>query len=894
MTINFNRIKNILNKYDSFIINHDLMADINKNIPAEISDKDLFNYIGDYLIQKQSHHPDFYKIGSYIIIDNLHNNTSDSMIDNIEYLYENNLINDNLINVMRTYKNQIQAYLKPERDYLLDYFGLRTLERSYLLKVGDKIIEQPQQLFMRIALGIHLNNLDKAFETYDMISQKYAIHASPTIFNIGTKRQQLSSCFLIGVEDNIESIFKLFEQCGFISKWAGGIGIHISSIRGKGSIIKNTGGRSTGIIPMCIVLDKIAKFINQGGKRNGSIAVYLEPWHTDIYEFCELRLATTTESNAARDLFLALWIPDLFMKRVENNETWSLMCPDKCPNLNKVYGEEFDKLYLQYETEGKYIKQVNARELMIKIMTSQVETGMPYMLYKDACNNKSNQKNLGTIRSSNLCVSGDTNVLTKQGNYKISELENKKVEVWNGKNWSETTIYKTGDNKELLEIKFSNNKFIKCTAEHHFYVNKNNNPVHAKNLKINDVINEFKLSDNILQDNIKVIGIYKLLKTESTYCFTEKQYGKGVFNNILTGQCSEIVQYSDENEIAVCNLASISLPKFINSDKTYDFDKLGQITRILVRNLNIIIDINYYPVPEAANSNNKHRPLGIGVQGLGDTFNILNYPFDSQEARLLNKQIFETIYYHAWSESCAISKETGKIYSSFNNSPISEGILQFDMWNINHKHSMNYDWNMLKNDIKKYGVINSLITTVMPTVGTSQILGNSDCTEPYISNIYIKTTLAGEFVILNHNLQNELIKRGIWTDDVRKKIIIEQGSIQNIDEIDDDIKQTYKNAFELGMKTIIDLSIDRAPYIDQSQSLNLFINDNNMNKLYTAHMYGWKNGLKTGMYYLRSKAGFDPMQFGIDVNEIKRLTTKSQECKIIRGADMETCVVCSG
>jgi ribonucleoside-diphosphate reductase alpha subunit len=590
---------------------------------------------------------------------------------------------------------------------------------------------------MRVALGIHGYDLEKAFETYELMSLKYFTHATPTLFNAGTPRGNLSSCFLLGMDDSIEGIFGTVTNIAYISKWAGGIGVHLSGIRAKGSLIRGTNGLSDGILPLCLLLNREAKYINQGGKRQGSVACFLEPWHSDINDFLELRLPNGDEERRARDLFLALWIPDLFMKRVLEKGKWSLMCPDECPGLPENYGEKFEELYIKYENEGRFKKQIDAIELWNKILASQIETGLPYMLYKDTCNIKSNQKNLGTIRSSNLC--------------------------------------------------------------------------------------------------------------------------------------SEIIEYSDGKEIAVCNLASICLPRFIETnakgEKFYNFDKLIQISKIITYNLNKVIDINFYPVESAKISNLKHRPIGIGVQGLADVFNIMGMPFGSEEARLLNKQIHESIYYGSLYESCELSKINGP-YETFTGSDFSKGILQFDYWNINKDQLMFKDkWNDLKEEIIKYGTRNSLLTALMPTASTAQIMANSEAFEPYMSNTFVRSTLAGEFVIINQNLVMDLLKLGIWSDKIRKQIIFNTGSIQTIMDIPAHIREIYKTAFEIKQRDIIQQSIDRGAFVDQSQSLNLFMGKPDNNILSSAHFFGWKNGIKTGMYYLRNKPAVLPLQFGLDVEK---------------------------
>lgn len=787
--VNYDYIYNILNEFsyglDKKWINLETITnDILKYVKREMTENEIYTFISDYCAQKASFHPDYNKLASNISVKRLHKATFDDIRDVWKILYFNvdkhgvhcPIISDDLHRIISEYGDKIQSKLDMSRDYLLDYFGLKTLERSYLYRVyylktktknNGVIVERPQHMWMRVAIGIHGYDLDSAFETYDLMSQKYFTHATPTLFNSGSRRQQNSSCFLIGMEDNIEGIFKTISNIAHISKWAGGIGVHLSAIRGKGSLIRGTQGTSDGIIPLCLLLNREGKYINQGGKRNGSIACYLEPWHCDIFEFCELRKNTKDEDSKARDLFLALWVSDIFMRRVEENGVWSLMCPDECPHLVSTHGEEFERLYIKYETDGRFKRQVKARDLWYHILDCQIETGMPYMLYKDHANKKSNQQNLGTIRSSNLCA--------------------------------------------------------------------------------------------------------------------------------------EIIEYSNgTNETAVCNLGSICLPMFIDTDKdgnkTYNYEKLLYVSKVLTKNLNKIIDNNFYPIEEAKYSNLKHRPIGVGVQGTADVYNILGLPFGSEKAREINKKIFETIYYGTLVASNELAKTDGA-YETFHGSPFSKGLLQYHLWGLTEKDLlMGYDWNGLVDNIKKYGTRNSLLTALMPTASTSQIMKNVESFEPYMSNVFVRSTLAGDFIVINENLINDLIKLNIWSDDVRKKIIIFNGSIKDIPEIPEHIKNVYKTAFEISLKDIITQSIERGPFVDQSQSMNLFMDKSNFDKLSSAHFYGWKNGIKTGMYYLRTRPAVDPIQFGIDIEEINRLSGKSSDgvCTFRPGVKLSECDVCSG
>ena len=759
-----------------------VVNEILKQLPNKMNRFEFYTFVSDTIISKCSKHILYLKMASMMCIDKLHKSTSNNIKKVIEILYNNKdinndqspLVSNEYYNIILEHHELIQKKLDIKRDYLFDFFGLKTLERSYLLRIHEnkkiKIIERPQHLIMRLAIGIHGNDLESAFETYDLISLRYFTHATPTLFNAGTNKPQLSSCFLIGMGDSIESIFNTISDMAFISKWAGGLGLHMSGIRSRGSIIRGTNGKSDGIVPLAIVLNWVARYINQGGKRNGSIACYLEPWHADIFEFCELRSNKGSETMRARDLFLALWIPDLFMKRLRDGGMWSLMCPNQCPRLNSTHGEEFEKLYTEYEKQGKYIKQVKAVDLWKHIMTSQIETGGPYCLYKDHANNKSNQQNLGTIRSSNLCA--------------------------------------------------------------------------------------------------------------------------------------EIIEYSDDNEHAVCNLSSICLPKFIINQDTspiFDYDKLQQVTRVCVRNLNKVIDINFYPTEKTKLSNYKHRPIGIGVQGLADVYNIMKMPFDSDEARDLNKRIFESIYFAAIDESKELAKKFGP-YSTFKGSPFSKGQLQYHLWGLTENDLlMGYDWKKLIDEVKKYGTRNSLLTALMPTASTAQIMNNSETMEPYMSNIFIRSTLAGDFIVVNTNLMEDLLKLGLWNEDMRKKLIIYNGSIQNIKEIPDNIKEIYKTAFEMSLKNIIKQSADRGPFIDQSQSLNLFIDVPSFDVLSSAMYTAWDMGLKTGMYYCRSVPAVNPISFGIDIDDVKELTNNKSAIQMLidnfssknnNKQEIEECLVC--
>lgn len=701
---------------------------------------DLDNLAAETSATMAARHPDYAILAARIAVSNLHKNTEKSFSVTMERLFKYidpktnmsaGLIGEETIQVIREHADLLDSAIIYDRDYSFDYFGFKTLEKSYLLRMDGEVVERPQHMLMRAAVGIHGKDVEAAIETYTLMSEKWFIHATPTLFNAGTPKPQLSSCFLLSMtDDSIPGIFETLSRCAKISQSAGGIGISVHNVRAKGSYIKGTGGTSNGIIPMLKVFNDTARYVDQGGgKRKGAFAVYLEPWHADIFDFLDLKKNHGKEENRARDLFYAMWVPDLFMERVKDNGKWSLFCPNEAPGLHECYGGEFEALYHKYETEGRARKTINAQDLWFAILESQIETGTPYILYKDACNNKSNQKNLGTIKSSNLCT--------------------------------------------------------------------------------------------------------------------------------------EIIEYTAPDEVAVCNLASISLSKFVNEDKkTFDFQKLHDITKVITRNLNKIIDINYYPIPEAQNSNFRHRPIGIGVQGLADAFILMRMPFDSDEAKKLNTDIFETIYNAALEESCTLAQKDGS-YTTFAGSPASKGILQFDMWGIDPGQSR-YDWNRLKEDIKNKGLRNSLLLAPMPTASTSQILGNNECFEPYTSNIYTRRTLSGEYIIVNKHLLKDLTRLGLWNDELKQKLMAANGSVANIPEIPNELKALYKTVYEISQKVIIDQAADRGAFICQSQSLNLFVENPNFGKLSSMHFYGWQKGLKTGMYYLRSKAAVDPIKFTLD------------------------------
>ena len=734
--------------------------------------------------------PDYSTLASRIIISNHQKNTSPSFSETVGILYDNKdingehspLISEELYEIVNKNKEKLNNYIDYQRDFLFDYFGFKTLERAYLIKIDKKIIERPQHLWMRVSLGIHGNDIREVLQTYDLMSKKYFTHATPTLFNSGTKRPQLSSCFLCSVnDDSISGIYDSLKEMALISKYAGGIGVHIHQVRSKGSHIRGTNGTSNGIIPMLRVFNNTARYVDQAGKRLGSIAVYLETWHSDIEAFLELKKNHGSEEERCRDLFLALWVSDLFMERIKANKKWSLMCPDQCKGLSEAYGDDFKMLYEKYESEGKYTKQVNAQDLWFKILEAQIEQGVPYILYKDAANKKSNQQNLGTIKSSNLCA--------------------------------------------------------------------------------------------------------------------------------------EVLIYSSPEETGVCNLASICLPTYVNNG-VFEFDKLHEVVKVAAKNLNKVIDINFYPVEKARVSNLKHRPIGIGVQGLADVFMMLKYPFESEAAAELNKQIFETIYHAAVESSMELSKKRNNIitdilnnnseeditkyvnefeediiktkyigaYSSFEGSPISRGLFQFDLWG--EKPSDRYDWDKLREDIKSFGIRNSLLISPMPTASTSQIMGFNESFEPFTNNIFQRKTLSGEFIVINKYLIRELMSKGMWNKDLKDTIILHEGSIQNIKEISKEMKELYKTSWEIKQRVIIDMSADRGRYICQTQSLNIFMEEPDFQKLSSMHFYGHSKGLKTGSYYLRTKPRAKTQQFTIDPEFAKRKLKCAED-------NEDSCVLCS-
>jgi ribonucleoside-diphosphate reductase alpha subunit len=715
-------------------------------------------------------HPDYALLASRIAVSNLHKETKKTFSEVMDDLYNYidpktgeraSLLADDVHQIISENRDLLDSSIIYDRDFRYDFFGFKTLTRSYLMRLNGEIAERPQQMLMRVSVGIHKRDIQSAIKTYNLMSEGWFTHATPTLFNAGTPKPQMSSCFLLTMkEDSIGGIYDTLKNCAQISQSAGGIGLSIHDIRAKGSYIKGTNGTSNGIVPMLRVFNDTARYVDQGGgKRKGSFAIYIEPWHADVFDFLELKKNHGKEEARARDLFYALWIPDLFMKRVKENGEWTLMCPHECPGLSDTHGAEFEALYTKYEAEGKGRKTIKAQDLWFKVLESQIETGTPYMLYKDAANGKSNQQNLGTIKSSNLCT--------------------------------------------------------------------------------------------------------------------------------------EIMEYTAPDEIAVCNLASIALPKYVSEDGVFDHDKLFEVTYQATVNLNRIIDENYYPVEEAKNSNMRHRPIGLGVQGLADTFIMMRMPFESEDARALNREIFETIYYAAMTASKDLARELGP-YETYEGSPVSKGQFQFDMWGVTP--SLRWEWDVLKEEVKQYGVRNSLLLAPMPTASTAQILGNNECFEPYTSNIYTRRVLSGEFIIVNKHLLKDLVKAGLWTKEMRQTIMSTSGSIQNIPEIPQELKDLYKTAWEISQKAIIDQAADRGAYICQSQSLNIFMENANFGKLTSMHFYGWEKGLKTGMYYLRTKAATDAIKFTVDKSLVQNVASKTVEeqaaaiaCSLDNPDDCEMC-----
>jgi len=860
-----------------------------EDIQDGISTAELDELAARIAISYITTHPDWATVASRIILSNAQRSAPTTFSAAMASI----TLDDEIAAFIATNAAALDAMIVPSRDFLLDYFGFKTLERGYLMRSATGLAETPQYMWLRVAVGINSTaSLAAIKETYDLMSSKAFTHATPTLFNAATKRPQLSSCYLVAMkDDSVDGIFDTLKDCAQISKYAGGVGLSVHNIRAAGSYIAGTNGRSDGLVPMLRVFNNTARYINQGGRRNGSFAIYLEPWHADVQAFLRMKTNTGAEEEKARDLFYALWIPDLFMRRVEADGTWSLFCPHEAPGLADVHGAEFEALYTRYETEGRARKTMSAQKLWSEILISQIETGTPYLLYKDAANAKSNQKNLGTIKSSNLCVAPDTEleVYHPEKSYEwhgmafpsrdfitrhpIAELEGETVRVWNGNGLSLVTIKKTGVNQQLLRVRVKQRcagvtsiATLDCTPYHKFILPYGNLTlreaprVEAKDLTpgmaLCHLVNE--MGQTFTQQVIDVTPS----RVTDTYCFTEPLNHAGVFNGILTGNCTEIVEYSSPEETAVCNLASIALPYFLR-DGVMDWAELRRVTGVIVRNLNRIIDINYYPTPETRRSNMRHRPIGIGIQGLADVFALMKLAWESPEAAALNQEIFEHIYYAALSASADMALVDGP-YETFEGSPASQGVLQPDLWGLAPTaYKTDLDWTDLRARVK-LGIRNSLLLAPMPTASTSQILGYNECIEPFTSNIYNRRVLAGEFTVVNQYLVTELMALGLWTAELKDRILGANGSVQGLSEIPEDVRARYKTVWEIKQKTLIDMSADRGAFICQSQSLNLFVQDPTIARLSSMHFYAWKRGLKTGIYYLRTKSSVQAIKFTVD------------------------------
>ena len=866
-------------------VNPDLVAQkVCTQIQDGIKTSDLDEFAAEVCAMMQArHHPNYGKLAARLVIDNHQKKAPARLIDSAQVLFDEGVISEEYYKVAQDL--DLESMIVYSRDFVFEYFGFKTLENGYLLRRRDgRIWESPQHMWMRVAIQLHGTNVEKVKETYDALSMGYFIHATPTLFNAGTRHAQLSSCFLVEMEsDSIRGIYDTLGDCAQISKWAGGVGLSIHDIRARGSDIKGTNGKSTGIVPMLKVFNDTAKYVNQGGKRNGSFAIYLEPWHADIEEFLRLKLNTGAEEDRARDLFYGLWISDLFMQRVEKDEMWSLMSPDQCPGLSDCWGDEFNRLYTTYERDRKFMKQIPAKKVWQMIIDAQIQTGTPYLLYKDACNAKSNQQNRGTIKSSNLCVAPETLVLTDKGQFPIHTLAGESVRVWNGDVFSEAKITKTGVDEELVDVELSDGRVLTCTPYHKFLVTEGYTDkrsvadalrVDASDLKTGMKLLPYKLPSASDIINLTVVQVIHRGRRDDTYCFNEPINHAGTFNGILTGNCAEIIEYTSSEETAVCNLGSLALPKFVERSYAHDgeyrfnFDLLRKYTAILARNLDIVIDRTYYPTDKCKTSNLRNRPIGIGVQGLADVFAMLRLPWSSEGAAKLNREIFENIYYAAATTSMlGSSSDTWRTvsldaYPTFEGSPMSQGKMQFDLWNET-PISTYLQWDKLRT-LCKGGMRNSLLIALMPTASTSQILGNNECFEPFTSNLYTRRVLSGDFVVVNKYLVEDLVARGMWIPEIRTEIIANNGSIQSMMGLPGELRELYRTAWEIPMKTVINMARDRAPFVCQSQSLNLFIADPTYSKLSSMHFYAWKQGLKTGCYYLRTKAAAKAQQFTVE------------------------------
>lgn len=1025
--VHFDKITNRINKLldEKMKENVDVIDIVKKTITSiypGITTKELDEQSSYQCAMMATKHPDYSLLAGRITVSSLHKETRKTFVEKMEYIQkETGLFNQEWLEFISKNRKKLNKAIDYNKDFNFDYFGVKTMEKIYLTQVNKKIVERPQDCFMRVASLINMGDLDRTIESYQLMSDNCFTHASPTLFNAGNKSGNLVSCFLLGTEDSIEGITKTWHDVSHISKWGGGIGVHVSNVRAKGSKILGTNGHSDGIIPMLQVYNSIARYVNQAGKRKGSFAMYLEPHHDDVFEFLELRKNTGAESERARDLFLALWVSDLFMKQVQVNGDWYLFCPNEAPKLNDVYGEEYEALYHKYVSEGKFRRKIKARKLWEAIQTAQFETGSPYMLYKDNINHKSNQKNIGTIKSSNLCVSPDTLVLTDTGDIPIYQLENQYVNIWNGEEWSNVQVIKTGVNQKLVRIEFNKENFLDCTPYHKFYIDVNGEieVIPAMSLEKGMKLENWSTPNGYSTFDY-ISNVIPLEEIRDTYCFTEPKRHRGTFNGIVTGQCAEIVEYSDSKETASCNLASLSLssfikPKDISSEgwilyskkncpyckwaetlldnnkisfkkimvekdddnynllkskakdpfakitfpqiyhnekliggmeelwqyfgKEFDYQKLWSVAYHTTINLDKVIDLNHYPTVEGRRSNMKHRPIGLGVQGLADVLAMMRIPYASDKTLEINKNIFGTIYHASLQASTDIAKEREEgikliqahlknhprtiiegefydpsftchpkkieklyhqlkphstelllesfqgAYSTFNGSPFSQGKLQYHLWNqepidISIITKSDKSWTKLIEQIKTYGTRNSLLTALMPTASTSQLLSNYESFEPFTSNIYTRRTLAGEFVVVNKHLIRDLKELGEWSDNTKNMIIMNNGSISNLN-LPFIIKNNYLTAYEMKQKWILAGCVARGPYIDQTQSMNLYFANPDSQKLTSAQFYAWKNGLKTGLYYLRSKPSTNAQKVTIDPSLVK----KQQED--------EDCLMCS-
>jgi ribonucleoside-diphosphate reductase alpha chain len=1007
---------------DPFILAQEVISRIKNGIDT----KTLDNLAARKAHNKMFEHPDWDVLAARIAVSNYHKETygcGHIFSEIMREFHKDGKIDDKTWDVIQTYDQELDDAIDYDRDYDTTYLGFKRFENTYAIRLNEKPIERRQDMFMRMAIGIHGYDIDDVMETYEWISCGYFTHATPTLFNAGTPKPQCSSCFLIAMKeekekypyvDSIEKIYETLWDCAKISKAAGGIGLSISNVRPRGSVIRSVGRKGRGVTPMLKVYNETARYVDQGLRRKGAFAIYLEPWHPDIFDFLMLKEPMGQDESRARDLHYAVWIPNLFMERCKTDEMWSLMDPSQCPELINTHSEEFEKYYLKYEKEGKFMRQVKAIEILEAIITSQIHTGQPYVLFKDHCNSKSNQKNLGTIRSSNLCVSGKTRILTDLGYKIIADMKDHNVNVWNGFEWSNVKVTQTGEKQEMMQIEFSNGAVLECTEYHKFYVNtgyysgsdldafKNKsytNVIEAKDLKIGSKLIKHNLpiiksgSDNFVEstvpmecnldiklkwfagyvdadgsvstngkihkllirnrncdflNNIRLmlttmgiqsdvvvatksmftlviinVGLQKLVdlgfnlylkekillypqrkiqqhisdrddtsgfitvtnvkylsEPQDTYCFKEEKLGLGTFEGIVTGQCAEIVEYSSNDEQAVCNLASLILPKYVEKEidsKTgletgkiiFNHEKLHYVTKIVTRNLNKIIDVNFYPTVETKNSNMRHRPIGIGVQGLADAFLELKYTFESEQAKQLNFEIFETMYHAALEASCELAEEDG-VYSSYEGSPISKGILQFDMWNTPTKLTDRWNWSGLRLKIKKHGVRNSLLMALMPTASTSQLMGSYECFEPYSQNNGTLSILNGTYKTVNTYMIRDLIEKGLWTKNIQDKVqAAAHGSIQNIEEIPRETRDLYKTVWEIPQKTVIDLAADRGRFVCQSQSMNIYYETPDFGTVATMLMYGYDKGLKTGVYYLRSQPSKSAIKTTVDPTLMK-------------------------